>query len=127
MPIIHSLSTLPPRRIEVERKFRPAPVLLGALSNSTTKTDNNFRSVKPLGSSSLHDIYFDLPQRALVAQGLYIRTRNGAWEAKVRKRGDWIESTSLEYTGRGNVDSVVKKAGSSMEDLQPGADICTRR
>ncbi|KAF2130882.1 hypothetical protein P153DRAFT_355692 [Dothidotthia symphoricarpi CBS 119687] len=93
--------------LEVERKFTPTPSSITRLrENSST---HPFKSHTYLGSKPIHDIYYDAACR-LMDKGIYIRTRNGAWEAKTRKGGDLVNSQCCEVSGYGSVTRILQDA-----------------
>ena len=105
---------------EVERKFRrlTLPTLAAIPSHNNTNTNTHpskpkytpiFQSILPLPTRQIHDIYFDTPRRSLGAAGAWIRKRNGAWEAKVRRGGGFVNSRFGELKGVRAVRSCVEK------------------
>ena len=70
------------RVLEVERKFLPTATSISLLRTNTGKPP--FRSFESLGVSHTHDVYYDR-ENVLLSQGIYVRRRNGNWEAKVRQ------------------------------------------
>ncbi|KAF2648216.1 hypothetical protein K491DRAFT_613198 [Lophiostoma macrostomum CBS 122681] len=74
-----------------------------------------FRSYIPLEPVHLHDVYFDR-ENALMDQGIYVRLRNGEWEAKVRQAGGLINSQFAEFQGFDAVDGLVRRAFSASSE-----------
>lgn len=70
------------RVLEVERKFLPTATSISLLRANTSKPA--FESFKPLGVSHTHDVYYDC-NNALLSRGIYVRRRDGNWEAKIRQ------------------------------------------
>ena len=112
----------PPTAIlEVERKFRrltlPTLTAIPFHNNTTTTTHLSkpeytrraFQSILPLPTRQIHDIYYDPPRRTLGAAGAWIRKRNGAWEAKVRRGGDFVNSRFEELKGARAVWACVER------------------
>ena len=105
--------------LEVERKFRrltlPTLTCIPSNNNKTTKHPTKpeyapaFQSILPLPTRQIHDIYFDTPSRTLSAAGAWIRKRNGAWEAKVRRGGDFVNSRFEERKGARAVGLCVER------------------
>ncbi len=98
-----------PILLEVERKFRRLTV--PTLSNITTTAAAHtpaFRSVVALPTRQIHDIYYDTAQHALCSTaGAWIRRRNGTWEVKVRRGGDFVNSRFQELRGAHAVGECV--------------------
>ncbi|KAK4034023.1 CYTH-like domain-containing protein [Parachaetomium inaequale] len=97
--------------LEVERKFRR----LAVPSLTTTVTTNiknryspAFQSIQPLPTRTIHDIYYDTPHRTLCAAGAWIRRRNGAWEAKLKRGGDFVNSRFEELRGAEEIGACVR-------------------
>ena len=91
------------RELEVERKFALTPSSLAYLKSKDACS--KFDSYMHLGRKSTHDIYFDR-NGTLMSKGLYVRRRDGLWEAKVRVGGDFINSSFREIN---DVDSIRKE------------------
>jgi thiamine-triphosphatase len=99
--------------LEVERKFMPT-------SASITRLRKNhghpaFTSHIYLGRKVLKDIYLDTlytpttSESQFMRNGIYIRMRNGALEAKIRQSGDWTNTTSHEIAGKHALDALVAR------------------
>lgn len=119
------------RRIEVERKFLVTPVSLSYLRSNGG--DSRFKKHESLGKQTTHDIYYDRDS-SLFSKGIYIRRRNGDWEAKIRTGGDFINSAFTEIDGSDLVKKVVERNlvvstdGLNIEELlEPCADFVTER
>jgi thiamine-triphosphatase len=79
--------------LEVERKFSALTV-----PNLTRNSGRPpFRSIESLGQWELHDVYYDKSQ-LLCTAGIWVRKRNGQWEAKVRRGGDFVNSKFEELS-----------------------------
>ncbi|AEO67146.1 uncharacterized protein THITE_2010984, partial [Thermothielavioides terrestris NRRL 8126] len=87
--------------LEVERKFRRLA------KQPHTPHTHMFASVQPLPTRTIHDIYYDTPTRALSAAGAWVRRRDGAWQAKVRRGGDFVRSRFEELRGERDVGRCV--------------------
>ncbi|KAF2798526.1 hypothetical protein K505DRAFT_224118, partial [Melanomma pulvis-pyrius CBS 109.77] len=93
--------------LEVERKFLPNKSSMSRLRAS--EGNPPFRSFKPLGVCHMHDVYYD-SNDMLLSQGIYVRLRNGTWEAKVRQGGNYTNSQFREYEGEEGIVEIVKRA-----------------
>ncbi|KAF2753476.1 hypothetical protein EJ05DRAFT_541972 [Pseudovirgaria hyperparasitica] len=118
------------RVLEVERKFAATPTSIQTLRNASSPI---FKHLAPLGRKTFRDTYFDR-ENALFGKGVYIRRRNGLWEAKIRAGGDFINSAFEEVAGEEAVKEVIKEKlhvaieGVSIEDcLEVAADFVTER
>jgi thiamine-triphosphatase len=124
-------STVQTRRLEVERKFLVTPAAITYLrSNGGGSRFNRYES---LGKQTTHDTYYDR-NNALFSKGIYVRRRNGQWEAKVRTGGDFINSAFREIDGNDLVKEVIENNlaittdGRSIEEiLNPCAEFVTER
>jgi len=67
------------RRLEVERKFFVTPVALSYLRSNGG--GSRFKKYESLGTQTTQDTYYDR-NGSLLSKGVYIRQRNGHWEAK---------------------------------------------
>ncbi|KAF1963146.1 hypothetical protein CC80DRAFT_588607 [Byssothecium circinans] len=93
------------RTLEIERKFAPTPSSLALLrTNSSTPA---FTRHEYLGSRSIRDEYFDHASGALMRRGVYLRSRDGVWEVKVRRGGGYVDSCFEESREEGRVWGVV--------------------
>ncbi|RMD40162.1 hypothetical protein DV735_g4949, partial [Chaetothyriales sp. CBS 134920] len=93
------------RRLEVERKFLATPV---AISYLRSNEGSRFQKHESLGRQTTHDTYYDR-DGLLFSRGVYVRRRNGHWEAKVRTGGDYLNSAFTEVDGVGAVKEVIKQ------------------
>jgi thiamine-triphosphatase len=69
--------------LEVERKFH-------SLAVKDLKTNSGhapFHSIRSLGESTFRDVYYNKSD-FLSSSGIWLRRRNGDWQAKFRKGGD---------------------------------------
>ncbi|KAK4197975.1 CYTH-like domain-containing protein [Triangularia verruculosa] len=66
--------------LEVERKI--ACLAIPTLTDPSFWSQPPFTSVDPLPLKTLHDIYYD-KNNLLCSNGLWVRKRNGAWQAKI--------------------------------------------
>ncbi|ORY18871.1 CYTH-like domain-containing protein, partial [Clohesyomyces aquaticus] len=96
-----------PRVLAVERKFIPTSESIARLRSNIGQP--RFRHIRELGVSHSHEIYYDR-DNALNSQGIYVRLRNGKWEAKVRTSGDYTNSRFEEYDDLEEIRRVVRKA-----------------
>ncbi|KAI9778575.1 MAG: hypothetical protein M1839_007968 [Geoglossum umbratile] len=119
------------RRLEVERKFLVTPVAVSYLRSNDGGL--RFKKHKSLGKQTTHDTYYDR-DGLLFSKGVYIRRRNGLWEAKVRTSGDFVNSAFTEIDGDDAVKEVIKQnmtvhadEASIEEVLQPCAEFVTER
>ncbi|KAK8120251.1 hypothetical protein PG999_004371 [Apiospora kogelbergensis] len=83
--------------------------------------------------ATTHDIYYDR-DGLLFSKGVYVRRRDGRWEAKIRAGGDYINSAFMEIDGIQAVERAVKNImvlpgfRSDLEEmLVPCADFVTDR
>ncbi|KAF3483204.1 uncharacterized protein GIQ15_02528 [Arthroderma uncinatum] len=74
--------------LEVERKFSCGPKSNEIFRSSTGSPQ--FLHLKNVGQRTFEDQYFDR-QQLLTTNGIWVRRRNGAWQAKVRT--DHLNST----------------------------------
>lgn len=104
--------------LEVERKFRrlTVPTLTNVHTGAPSFLPNlkqyytaNFQSVLPLPTRTIHDIYYDTPTRTLCSSGAWIRRRNGEWQAKVRKGGDFVNSRFEELRGADEIGDCIRE------------------
>jgi thiamine-triphosphatase len=119
------------RRLEVERKFLVTPVAVSYLRSNGG--GSRFKKYESLGKQTTHDTYYDR-NSLLFSKGVYIRRRNGHWEAKIRTGGDFINSAFKEIDGNNAVKEVIEQNltvsadGLSIEELlEPCAEFVTER
>ncbi len=88
--------------LEVERKFTSLAV------PTITQHGGNppFRSLRSLPIKTIRDIYFDKAD-VLCSNGAWVRKRNGAWQAKIRKGGDFTNSRFQELTSVSDITACV--------------------
>ena len=119
------------RRLEVERKFLVTPAVVSYLRSSGG--GSRFKKYESLGKQTTHDTYYDR-NSLLFSKGVYIRRRNGHWEAKIRTGGDFINSAFTEIDGNNAVKEVIEQNlavstdGLGIEEmLEPCAEFVTER
>lgn len=124
-------SRLQIRRLEVERKFLVTPAVVSYLRSNGGSS--RFKKYESLGKQTTHDTYYDR-NNLLFSKGVYIRRRNGHWEAKIRAGGDFINSAFTEIDGNNAVKEVIEQNlavstnGLSIEEmLEPCAEFVTER
>ncbi|KAK5660035.1 hypothetical protein OQA88_13503 [Cercophora sp. LCS_1] len=88
--------------LEVERKFRRLAVATLTQHGGSPP----FRSLRVLPTKRVHDIYYDKSD-ALCSAGTWVRLRNGAWEAKVRKGGDRTNSRFEELAETRDIAAAI--------------------
>jgi len=100
------MSTLKHTILEVERKFVCNPhttSIIHANSGFPRLPNLSFR-----GRHTFEDIYYDL-NKACSSQGIWIRRRNGKWQAKVRQGGDFTNSQFGEFAGAKGIAALVEE------------------
>ncbi|OAF56022.1 hypothetical protein VC83_07993 [Pseudogymnoascus destructans] len=105
------------RQLEVERKFIVTPA-----ANSYLRSNgggSGFNKYESLRRQTTNDIYYDR-DGLLFSKGVYVRRRNGHWEAKIRTGGDFINSAFAEIDGNNAVREIIDQNLSNSAD---GADI----
>lgn len=120
------------RRLEVERKFLATPVAVSYLRSNDG--GSRFKKRESLGMQTTHDIYYDNGNGLLFSKGVYVRRRNGHWEAKIRTGGDFINSAFTEVDGDNAVKQAVKQHLTVLDDglgieemLEPCAEFVSER
>ncbi|KAH8803477.1 CYTH-like domain-containing protein [Xylogone sp. PMI_703] len=118
-------------RLEVERKFLPTPAAVSYLRSNGG--GSGFKEYQDLGRQTTQDTYYDR-KGFLFSKGVYIRRRNGYWEAKIRSGGNFINSAFKEVDGNDAVKDVIGKhitissdSFSIEEVLEPCAEFVTER
>jgi thiamine-triphosphatase len=91
--------------LEVERKFRSLAVK-SLVSNDTTP---RFRSIQQQKQQFIRDSYYDR-SNLLTSAGIWVRKRNGRWEAKVKQGGSFNNSKFVELTELRDVSECVSRA-----------------
>jgi thiamine-triphosphatase len=132
LPLLPVCPTSAIKTLEVERKFLPTNDSIARLRANSGKPV--FRFHQALGIKHTHDIYYDR-EGILMSKGIYVRLRDGQWEAKVRQGGDYTNSRFAEYQGHDDVGHIVKdvfstiseESGSWKKALVPVADLKTKR
>jgi len=81
--------------LEVERKF--CSLAVKDLASNTGQPA--FKSIRALGQKTIHDVYYDNSSGSLISAGIWVRQRNGFWEAKVKRGGDYTNSMFEELIG----------------------------
>jgi len=89
---------------EIEQKFVFNPALLARFR--TNSGNPPFRTLSHQRTESFHDEYFDCANQ-LSKNGVWIRKRNKAWEAKHRQGGDFLRSSFYETD---KVDEIKRLA-----------------
>ncbi|KAK4232453.1 CYTH-like domain-containing protein [Podospora fimiseda] len=91
--------------LEVERKFRSLAV------HHLTKTSGNppFKSLLSLPPQKIRDTYFNDKLGLLSSSGIWIRRRNGLWQAKVSKGGNYTNSQFEELDDMNEIADCVKR------------------
>ncbi|KAI5288723.1 hypothetical protein KEM54_004958 [Ascosphaera aggregata] len=87
--------------IEVERKFQYDPTSVKRFRMNDGEPA--FRQLTYRGTELLRDVYYDFKNELLTKSGLWVRQRNGEWEAKKKQWGDFNNSQFEEVTGRHRV------------------------
>ncbi|KAL9111426.1 MAG: hypothetical protein Q9227_004103 [Pyrenula ochraceoflavens] len=121
-------------RIEAERKFHPCAFSCTA-PYLKFRQEPKFKSLNFQGTSCFTDIYYDRPGFLLMKQGIYVRSRDGQWEAKHGNSGDYNTSQFEEMHSSKKIAELIKKAVDSASyvseannfDLTPVAHFTTRR
>lgn len=88
--------------LEVERKFRS----LAVPKLSRHSGNPSFQSLRSLGSQTFRDIYYDRFD-ILSSAGIWVRSRNGEWQAKIKKGGNFTNSMFEELSGAESISSYV--------------------
>jgi thiamine-triphosphatase len=93
------------RRLEVECKFLVTLVAISYLRSNSR--GSRFKQHESLGKQTMQDTYYDR-NALLFSKGVYIRQRNGHWEAKICTGGDFINLAFTEVNGNNIVKEVIK-------------------
>ena len=104
--LLSSLKRLPTRVhvLEAERKFKPDAFSLKNLVDNAGKP--RFPCLTRLADTTFEDIYYD-SCNALARNGIWVRMRDGVWEAKHRHAGDYMNSHFEELSGRSDVAKLL--------------------
>jgi len=95
---------LRPSILEVERKFCRLAVATLTQSGGAPP----FQSLRALPAKTIHDIYYD-KRDILYSAGTWVRRRNGAWEAKIRKGGDLTNSRFEELNDVRDIAACIQR------------------
>lgn len=114
--------------LEVERKFRSLAV------HELTRRGGipHFKSLQKLPTQNLHDAYYDRAN-LLSSAGAWVRNRNGEWQAKIRKGGNFTNSMFEELRGARDISTYISRVTSlpcteaNNFGLRPIAEFSTRR
>lgn len=99
--------------LEVERKFRCL-----AVSNLLHQHGvPAFQSIEYRGKKSFHDIYYD-DVGFLSSKGVWVRQRDGHWQAKIRRGGDYNNSKFEELSGRVAISRYLSQLSWSNKNIQ---------
>ncbi|MCJ1399101.1 hypothetical protein MMC11_002303 [Xylographa trunciseda] len=96
--------------LEVERKFVCNPLTTSVIHANIGLPQLPNLTFK--GRRTFEDIYYDLNE-VCSSQGVYIRKRNGTWQAKVRQGGDFTNSQFSEFDEVEGIEALVEKLYSS--------------
>jgi thiamine-triphosphatase len=91
--------------IEVERKFRYDHELVNRFR--ANQGEPPFRRLEYLGEQTFEDTYYDCNE-TLVSHGVWLRKRNGQWQAKIRQRGDFVSSQFEELSKPADIAQMIK-------------------
>ncbi|KAK1147868.1 hypothetical protein N8T08_000382 [Aspergillus melleus] len=84
--------------LEVERKFR----CLAVTNLLHYESIPPFQSIEYRGKKTFHDVYYD-DSSFLSSKGVWVRQRNGHWQAKIRRGGDYNKSKFEELSGHDQI------------------------
>lgn len=90
-------------RLEVERKF--ANLIHYPLRADCGRPP--FLSLQSLGRQDFRDVYFDLEGR-LSRAGTWLRQRNGKWQSKIRRGGNYTNSRFEESSDLDTISAHVR-------------------
>ncbi|TFA99682.1 hypothetical protein CCMA1212_008495 [Trichoderma ghanense] len=91
--------------LEVERKFRSLAVPQLTQHGGLPP----FKSLQSLPVKVIHDSYYD-KLGLLSKSGAWVRKRNGIWEAKLKKGGNFLNSRFEELSGIDSISAYVRQA-----------------
>ncbi|KAG8630644.1 hypothetical protein KVT40_002263 [Elsinoe batatas] len=109
------------KALEIERKFPCLSPLFSVNAGSPP-----FAALRRLPDQRFTDTYLDSHGR-LMTEGIYIRRRNGDYEAKISLDGTFTKSKFLEIKGKDDVELYLKKHGIRIGDLAGIARFSTHR
>ncbi|KAG2417466.1 hypothetical protein HFD88_008685 [Aspergillus terreus] len=92
--------------LEVERKFS----YLGVKSLLRDGGNPPFQSLTYRGKKTFHDIYYDKSD-LLSSNGIWVRQRDGRWQAKIRRGGDRTNSKFEELSTPEEISKYLKGLG----------------
>ncbi|KAH8722381.1 CYTH-like domain-containing protein [Phaeosphaeriaceae sp. PMI808] len=90
--------------LEVERKFHS----LAVQELTTHKGSPPFRSLRALGQRTISDTYYDR-SNLLSSSGIWVRRRNERWEAKIRKAGNFTNSSFEELSDPLSISRCIRE------------------
>lgn len=91
--------------LEVERKFRSLAVCELTQHGGLP----HFKSLRRLPQQIIRDSYYD-KSNILSAAGAWIRNRDGEWQAKISKGGNFTNSRFEELNDVGDIAEYIKRA-----------------
>ena len=92
--------------LKVERKFVCHPETVENLRNN--RGDPRFRSLISLNRQSFNDTYYDWDD-VLSSNGVWLRRRDGVWQAKIRRGGDYANSSFEELVGLDRIRFLLQQ------------------
>lgn len=105
---VHRIGAVALRKLEIESKFTPTKKSLRLLRHNAGQP--TFDTLRPLKTTSFRDEYYDF-RGTLQRQNIWIRKRDGIWEAKCRRVGNFVDSAFEEVEGEAKVSQVAQEAG----------------
>lgn len=97
--------------IEVERKFKCGPATIDRLRKNQGKPA--FQPFEYRGKHKFEDKYYD-HNGILSSKGIWVRQREGQWQAKLRQGGDYTNSQFEELSDPDEIGQMIRKC-----DLDP--------
>ncbi|MCJ1478119.1 hypothetical protein MMC13_006795 [Lambiella insularis] len=91
--------------LEVERKFCCNPRTINIIQ--ANKGTPSFQKLESRGQKTFEDIYYD-SNNLLFSRGIWVRTRDGVWQAKVRRGGDFTNSQFRELEGTRDIRDMIE-------------------
>lgn len=91
--------------LEVERKFRCNPGTAHIIH--TNQGTPPFQQFAFKGHKNFEDVYYD-SKNLLSSRGIWVRKRDGIWQAKVRRGGDFTNSQFGELEGPESIRDMVE-------------------